>query len=228
MTPPVVTCVIPVYNGQRYLAATIDSVLAQTHGALDVVVVDDGSTDGSRAVAEAFGEPVRTIAQANAGPAAARNTGIAAGRGELIAILDADDLWLPEKLERQIAFLEANGHGATFTLIQNFWIESLAEEAERFRDHRVAQPLPGYVSSTLLARREAFDRVGVFDPARGHGEVQDWILRAREADVSIGLLPEVLTRRRLHESNRSRELQAQSREEFLQLVKAKLDRGRGR
>lgn len=228
MSISTVTCVIPVYNGERYLGEAIESVLGQTRPVDEIVVVDDGSTDGSSTVAEGYGDPVRCVRQENAGPAAASNRGIEAAGGEVIAFLDADDRWRPEKIERQLMRLETTpGLAAVFAHALNFWEAELGEEAERFRGHRITLATPGYVRGTMLVRRSAFQAVGAFDPLLDHGEVQDWILRAREADLGIELLPDVLLDRRLHRGNRSRNLRQQSREEFLRLVKRNLDRKRG-
>jgi len=103
-----ISVIIPAYNHARYLAEAIDSVLAQTYAPLEIIVVDDGSTDGTPAVAASYGDRIRYIRQENAGVGAARNNGIAAARGEYLAFLDSDDIWLPEKLEREIALFDAD------------------------------------------------------------------------------------------------------------------------
>jgi glycosyltransferase involved in cell wall biosynthesis len=100
-TPNTITAIIPVHNGERHLAEAIQSVLAQTLPPGEIIVVDDGSTDASAAIAQSFGAPVRVLAQPNLGPAAARNLGLAHATGDLLAFLDADDLWTPNKLARQ-------------------------------------------------------------------------------------------------------------------------------
>ena len=96
--PNLISCIVPVFNGERYLAEALDSILAQTWRPLEVIVVDDGSTDGTAHIAAGYGAEVSYIHQANAGPAAARNRGLDAARGEFIAFLDADDLWHKDKL----------------------------------------------------------------------------------------------------------------------------------
>lgn len=108
MSLPTYSVVIPCYNGARFLRETLDSVLAQTAPALEVLVIDDGSTDDSAAVAEAYGPPVRVIRQANQGESVARNRGIDEARGEWVAFVDADDLWAPEKIESQLTAINSD------------------------------------------------------------------------------------------------------------------------
>lgn len=224
MREPLVSCVLPVFNGEAYLREAIDSVLAQTWATVEVVVVDDGSTDGTAAVARSYADRVRYVHQENAGPAAARNRGIEASRGALVAFLDADDLWARERLARQAAALEADPRlSYALCLIQNFRILELSEEANGRRPRPEGAPAPGYLSSGMLARREAFERVGGFDPGLGHGDSADWILRARGAGLEEVLVPEVLVFRRLHGENRSQVHADASRDEFLHLLKRQLD-----
>jgi glycosyltransferase involved in cell wall biosynthesis len=227
--PPLVSCVVPCFNGERYLEETLRSILDQTHRPLDVIVVDDGSTDGSAEVVRRFGDLVRYHRQENRGPAGACNTGVALAAGEFIAFLEQDDLWLPHKTERQLhEFTAQPALGYCVARIQNFWIPELQHEADRYRDHPVMQPVPGYVVQTLVVRRDLFDRVGIFDESLPFAFASDWFLRLSESGVPGALVPEVLTRRRLHERNYSRLNRAASRDQFLQVVKASLDRRRGR
>lgn len=222
-----ISCIVPVFNGQRYLGETLDSILAQTYRPFDVIVADDGSTDGTAAIVARYGDQVRYLLQPNSGPAAARNLGLSAARGEFAAFLAADDLWHPEKLVRQMARFQARPElDLCVTHIQNFWVPELAEEAKRFRDHRLAKPMPGYTCVTLLARRILYETVGQFDSTLQHGSDLDWFLRAVEHGATMELLPDVLVYRRLHQSNRSRRLASNSRDAFLQILKASLDRRR--
>ncbi|MGH7834258.1 MAG: glycosyltransferase [Candidatus Binatia bacterium] len=223
MEQPLVSCVVPVYNGERYLREAIDSVLAQTHQPLEIIVIDDGSTDGTADVLAGYGDRLRHVRQANAGPAAARNHGIALARGTFIAFQDADDVWHPHKLQRQMERFTARpelelsiGH------VQNFWIAELKEEADRFRDHRLAQPGPAYGPPSLLARRSLFERVGLFNPKMRLSSDTDWFLRAAELGIAMEVVPEVLFYRRWHKNNISR----LSRELLVEAVKASLDRRR--
>lgn len=219
------SCVIAAYQAERYLEATLRSVLAQSRAVDEVVVVDDGSTDATAALAESFGPPVRVIRQANAGPAAARNEGIRASRGAVVAFVDADDLWEPDKTAIQLAAFEADpALGYSVTMLRNFVSEDL--DRRRVRDPRLLEPMAGYVVTTLAVRRSVFERVGLFDPARGHSDDTEWFLRAKDAGVASLLHREVLARRRLHDANRSQALGEASRQEYLHLLKEMLDRRR--
>jgi glycosyltransferase involved in cell wall biosynthesis len=228
MLHPLISCIVPVFNGERYLREAIDSILAQSYSRLEVIVTDDGSTDGTPMVIAGFGNRIRSLRQVNQGPATARNLGIRAARGEFVAFLDADDLWHPEKLERQIARFQARPKlQYCLAHAQNFWVAEMRAEAAKYQSHRISQPLPGYVTQTLLARRTVFDMVGMFDTTLAHGDSTEWFLRAAELGAVMEVLPDVLTYRRLHPNNRSRLLAAGSREEFLHVVKTSLDRRRG-
>jgi glycosyltransferase involved in cell wall biosynthesis len=226
---PLVSCVVAVYNGERFLREALDSILAQNYRPLEVIVVDDGSTDGTAAIAAGYGERISLLHQANAGHAAARNRGIEAARGDFLAFLDADDLWRADKLTRQVErFRHRPELDASVTLIQNFWMPELATEAEEYRDQHRGGPLPGYSPVTLLARSSLFRRLGFFDTSLRHGGVAAWFVRAREQGALIELLPEVLVQRRMHARSFGRENVGSSQAEYLAIVKAALDRRRGR
>ncbi len=227
MKQPLISCIVPVFNGERYLREALDSVLAQTHRPLEIIVADDGSTDGSANVVAAFRDGVRYLRQSNQGPSSARNLGIRAALGDFIAFLDADDLWHPQKLQRQMDRFKTRPElDYCVTHVQNFWIPELRHEAAKYHNHRITRPIPGYVTGTLLGRRAVFDTVGLFNPDLPHGDSTDWFLRAAECGTMMELLPEVLMYRRLHPTNRSRIRAATSRDEYLHLVKLSLDRRR--
>jgi glycosyltransferase involved in cell wall biosynthesis len=222
-----ISCIVPVFNGERYIRETLDSILAQTYRPLEVIVADDGSTDDTAMIVSSYGDQVRYLFQPNAGTAAACNLGIRAAQGDFIAFLAADDLWHPEKLSRQISRFQARPDlDICVTHVQNFWIPQLQEEAERSRNDRISQPLPGYVPQTLLARHALFETVGHFNIALRHADSTDWFLRVIEHGGVIDLLPDVLVYRRIHQSNLSRRMASASRQEYVELVKATLDRRR--
>jgi glycosyltransferase involved in cell wall biosynthesis len=227
--PGLISCIVPVYNGERYLAETLDSIFGQTYRRLQVIVADDGSTDGTAEVVARYGASITYRFQPNAGVPAGRNLGLSAARGEFIAFLDADDLWHPEKLAHQVARFEARpALDMCVTLIRNFWVPELLEEQQRYANRRYAQALPGWVCPALLARRRLFEAVGGFNLELLLGDDNDWFLRAFDYGAVRELLPEVLVFRRLHQANMTRDLLHQAPKALLRVVKLTLDRRRQR
>jgi glycosyltransferase involved in cell wall biosynthesis len=222
-----ISCIIPVFNGEHYLHEALDSILAQTYCPLEILVADDGSTDGTAELVATYGNRVQYLHQPNGGTASACNLGLKAARGDFIAFLAADDLWHPHKLTLQMSRFEARPElDLCVTYVKNFWSPQMKEEAERFRTHRIAQPLPGYVPQTLLARRSLFDAIGHFNVSLKHADATDWFLRASDHGAIAEIMKNVLVYRRMHETNLSRRMASASRSEFVQLVKTSLDRRR--
>jgi glycosyltransferase involved in cell wall biosynthesis len=227
MTRPLISCIVPVYNGERYLRDALESIFAQTYDDLEAIVVDDGSTDSTSEVAAAYGSRVRYLRQSRSGQPVARNAGVQSSVGEFVSFLDADDLWHPEKLTRQMArFVARPDLDYCLTLVQNFWEVEMQEEEEHYRGRPRGQPLPGFVAGTLLAKREVFDRVGPFDTSFKHADKTEWFLRADSRGAVREMLPDVLMFRRMHPDNVSRTLASNSRDEYFRLLKATLDRRR--
>ena len=225
--PAAVTCIIPVYNAERYLGETLDSVFAQTYRPIEVIVVDDGSTDGSADIIAAHGGRITTLRQANAGAAAARNRGIAAAESDFIALGDADDLWHPERLSRQMScFAERPELDMCIPHIEPFWTPDLPAHKDTYRDPRIGVVTHASVTMAVVARRALFDRIGAFDTSLRTSDDQDWYLRAIEGGATIEILPEVLLYYRLHDSNMSRLEATQCALELAEIVKRSLDRRR--
>jgi glycosyltransferase involved in cell wall biosynthesis len=220
-----ISVVIPVYQGERHLAQAVQSVLEQSYPATEIIVVNDGSTDGTEAIAARFGNAIRYVAQENGGISAARNRGLELAEMEWISFLDADDVWQPNKLALQMAAFDAALPDMVFGHVRQFIDPSLPPELKA----RIAcpdTPVPGIFAGTLLMRRETFLRVGLFDLRWRTGEFIDWYLRAQEIGLTSRVLPEVILHRRLHASNhgiRERE----SRSDMLYILKASLNRRRG-
>jgi glycosyltransferase involved in cell wall biosynthesis len=128
-TSPTVSVIIPCYNGAKYLRQAVESVLAQTHPPLEVIVVDDGSTDDSAEIAASFGPPVRVIRQANQGESVARNRGIAEARGDYLHFLDADDLMHPEAFERMLAAIAGRANAVALVGFAMFTVDPTAPYA---------------------------------------------------------------------------------------------------
>ena len=221
-----VSVVIPAHNSGPYIAPALDSILAQKHRPIEILVVDDGSTDSTAEMVRGYAPEVRVIEQEQRGHPAARNTGIRAAAGEFLGFLDHDDLWSPDKLELQIACFERNPRlDLVFGHIQNFFTPELPPE-ERARLAVPLRPLPGLLQGAMLARRRSFDRVGLFSEQRSVGDFLDWYGRATEARMNIEMLPQTVVYRRIHANNFQRTHQHQRRE-YLRAVKELLDRRRG-
>ena len=183
--------VIPAFNAARTLRDAVESVLAQTIAPTSVIVIDDGSTDATGEIARSFGQPVEVITQDNRGPAAATDRGFAQLREPLLAGLDADDVWFPDKAARQIAEL-----GADPDLAGVFCRARIFDHGDQPTQDGLTQDLWG--RSALLMRRSTLARVGPVDsglPGRS-GEMVDWIARGRECGVRFRLLPVALVGRR--------------------------------
>ncbi|MCA9795210.1 MAG: glycosyltransferase family 2 protein [Candidatus Eremiobacteraeota bacterium] len=218
-----VSVVIPVFNGEAYLAEAIESVLGQTRLPDEILIVDDGSTDSSAIIAESY-SIATVLRQANTGHLAARNLGIRSASGELVAMLDADDRALPTRLALQVAAFENQPELAVcYGQATHFWSP----------EHDPGAPLPypkplASPSNTLMARRRTFDQVGFFDVGWNHAGQAEWMLRVQEAGLPTLVLGQVLAERRLHPHSLSARGAAESREEHLRLVKLNLDRKRKR
>lgn len=221
-----VSVVIPTHNGQRYIAATLDSVLAQHHRPLEILVIDDGSTDSTAQIVRGHAPEVRLIQQDQRGHPAARNAGIRAAIGEFLGFVDHDDLWSPDKLERQMARFERDPSlDLVFGHILNFFSPEMPAE-ERKRLGVPLRPLPGLLQGAMLARRRSFERVGFFSEERMVGDFIDWYGRAMLARMNIEMLPETVVYRRIHANNQQR-MNGHRRREYLRAVKDLLDRRRG-
>ena len=224
---PLVSVIIPVYNYERYLAEAIESVLGQTYQHLEVIVVDDGSTDRSGEVAKSFaGREVRYFHQLNSGIGPARNKGVELARGEFIAFLDADDRWPLGKIERQLRAFE-NDPALEMCFGQAVQLQNGPEWEAGIKDNKLPEAglVPGMVPGTMIIKKDAFDRVGKFPAGLKVGEFIDWYARAVELQVRSQVLPDLFLWRRIHDSNQGvRERQSVS--DYARVLKAKLDRKR--
>lgn len=224
---PLVSVIIPVYNYDRYLAEAIESALGQTYRRLEVIVVDDGSTDRSGEVARSFaGRGVRYCHQVHAGIGPARNKGVELAQGEFVAFLDADDRWPEEKTWRQLHAFE-NDPAVEMVFGQAVQLHNGPEWEAGVKDKKLpaAGMVPGMVPGTMLIKRETFLRVGKFPGGLKVGEFIDWYARAVELQVRSLVLPDLLLWRRIHDSNQGvRERQSIS--DYARVLKASLDRKR--
>jgi glycosyltransferase involved in cell wall biosynthesis len=227
MTHNGISCIVPVFNSERFLSAMLDSIVAQTHQVSEIIVVDDGSTDSTKAIVESYGERIRYFRQNNLGSAAARNFGVRQSRHPFLSFLDHDDLWYREKLELQMAQFTTKAQlDICLTYVTLLCDKALSQEQHLYRHHRRGQTIPGYATISMLAKRNTFDIIGPRDASLWFGDATYWFLRAREMDMNIHLMPQALVSYRMHSSNLMRRRQEASRDEFVRIVKASLDRRR--
>jgi glycosyltransferase involved in cell wall biosynthesis len=198
---PLVSVVVPAYNAERFLRACLESVAAQTYLNYEVIVVDDGSTDSTPEIVAAF-PAFRYVCRENGGVSAARNTGVAASTGELLAFIDSDDLWLPERLATQVAFLQAHPEVDLVFCHQLLALEEGAE-VPRGYTHPSQGADPSYVPSAWLVRAESYQRVGAWGERYRFGQDTDWLARAKDAGLTTFLMPDVLVYKRAHATNLS-------------------------
>ncbi len=203
MADNTVSVIIPVFNGERYLAEAIHSALDQTRLPIEIIVVDDGSIDGSAPIVHEIiplaTVPIRYEYQSNRGPAAARNRGLAAAQGDLIAFLDADDWWPNSSLNQRVACLLRNPDLSGVIGATQLMLETGDDLTRPLTPWEMPQPTLN-LGGTLI-RRRAFDQVGLFNEALTYAEDADWLLRAREAGLRFGLQPAVALMARRHSAN---------------------------
>lgn len=200
MINPKVSVVIPLYNGESYILETIESIRNQTYDNIEIIIVDDGSTDRSSFLIE--GKVSKYIRQENRGVASARNRGIDAATGEYLAFIDADDKWDLRKLEVQIGFMEAHPEiSYTFTNHVRYLTVELDEFPEWMREEGKNKELAGYIPSSLVVRKADFEKIGYFNEDFRNGEDTEWFLRARDFGFQMTVIPENLLMKRVHSNN---------------------------
>ena len=222
-----VSAIVAVFNGERYLAEALESALDQTHPALELIVVDDGSSDSSLEIARNFEPRARCIEAEHGGVAAARNRGVELASGEFLAFLDSDDVWEPDRLEVQLAEFAAD---PGLDLVFGHEVAFKSPELPPDVAARIACPpgsRPAYMGNTMLARRPGWDRVGPLDTEVAVGEFLDWLLRARAAGLRESMLARAVLRRRLHGRNMTLLRRAES-SDYAKILKRSLDRRRAK
>ena len=217
-----VVCIVR--NGADYLEAALRSVFESTYPVLEVLVVDGGSTDRTAEIAADMG--ARVLPQRSTGIAAAYNEGIGATHGDCVAFISHDDLWQPMKLEKQAAFLTNNPSVQICVSHVRHVLEG-PTAPPGFRQELLDRAVPGMIMEALVARREAFDRVGLFDPAFSVSNDTDWFARARDRGLAIGVLPETLVIKRVHTANTTLRPEGFS-QQLLDVVRASVARKRSR
>jgi glycosyltransferase involved in cell wall biosynthesis len=220
---PPVSVVIPAFNAAAFVGDAIESVLAQDYARVEVIVIDDGSTDGTASIASRY--PVTTLTQDNGGQAAARNAGVSVAQGTLVSFLDADDLWMPSKLSTEVAHLQAHPELDFVLVTMQRSLLPGAPWPPGTPARWFAEPQPGTLPSAGMVRRAVLERIGAFDTRFRHGSDTEWQARAADAGLRWEVLPEVLVEYRLHGANESYDNVGMKRELF-ELLRASLARKR--
>jgi glycosyltransferase involved in cell wall biosynthesis len=214
VTESLVSVIVPVHAGERFINAALDSVAAQTYARVETIVVDDGSPDRAAEIA-AERAGVSVLHQPRAGVAAARNAGAAAAHGELLAFLDQDDEWHPSKLELQVALLREHPEVSLVLAHMEVHLMAGTPRPSWFPTEWLREPhQPGYIPSTWLVRRDMFARIGPFDTTYETACDADWLARFKDAGLAgaMRLLPDVLVRWRIHDANGSYDQDTMRRE----------------
>ena len=220
---PLVSVVIPAFNAEAFVAEAIESVLAQTYGPVEAIVVDDGSTDGTAAVAGRY--PLELVRQENGGQAAARNAGVAVAKGTFVSFLDADDLWLPGKLSAEVEHLVTHPELDYVLVRMQRTLMPGAPWPPGTPARFFEESQPGTLPSAGLVRRGVLERIGPFDTSFRHGSDTEWQARATDAGVRWELLPDVLVQYRIHGANNSYDNLGMKQEMF-ELLRASVARKR--
>jgi glycosyltransferase involved in cell wall biosynthesis len=196
MRSPAISVVIPVFNCEKYVAEAVDSLLAQNYPNLEVIAVNDGSTDNTLAVLEKFQGKITVLTQQNRGPAVARNAGLRLAKGELLGLLDADDMWPANHIALALPHL---GKDSPYDFVRG-----LTQYVRRVDDRdETTGPfyLEALVGACLYRREVFFDIVGLFDESMPEGEDFDWNVRLRERGCREKRLDDIMLIYRRHDNN---------------------------
>jgi glycosyltransferase involved in cell wall biosynthesis len=202
MGNPLVSVIIAVKNGERFLASALNSVLEQDYRPIEMIVVDGQSTDKTAQIAQSFAQ-VRYIQQVNKGVSDAYNVGIDAAKGELVAFLSHDDLWTPDKLSVQVNYL-IDHPKVQYTIAKvKFFLEPGHSPPSGFRKELLENDHIGRIMETLVVRKSLFDVIGKFRTDLTTAEDVDWYARANDQGIPMAIVPKVLLHKRVHDANLS-------------------------
>ena len=197
MDNPTVSAIVAVYNAELYITECLDSIFTQTYLPHEVIIIDDGSTDGTLKILESYPQKIRLYSRENRGVSATLNEAIGYVTGQYIAILDADDLWVKDKLELQVAHLEINKNlDACFTMLQQF-ISPELDEVSKLRFLVPDSPQSGIMKMSMLTPKITFDKFGLFNENIPSCDFIDWVATATRNGFRYEVLPEILAYRRI-------------------------------
>jgi glycosyltransferase involved in cell wall biosynthesis len=199
---PLVSVIVPVYNGERFLHAALQSIFEQDYYPLEAIVVNDGSTDTTAAIIKSFPN-VTHVGQEHHGAAAARNKGIGVSRGEIITFLDSDDFWPRDRLTFTVRHLRQRPETGYVLGKEMMFVEPGCAVPSWVKVKWLVEPQDASNTGVLVVRRETFERIGTFNEDYRAGEDTEWLVRASEAGIPMAQLQQVVLYRRIHGDNLS-------------------------
>ncbi|MEM1167879.1 MAG: glycosyltransferase [Cyanobacteria bacterium P01_H01_bin.35] len=221
---PLVSVIIVVKNGERYLQNAIDSILNQTYSNYEIIVIDGSSTDNTPKIAQSYPQ-IRYFVQDSKGIANAYNQGIELGKGELIAFLSHDDTWTSDKLETQVIYMSEHPEIGYTVAKVNFFLEPGHSPPSGFRTELLEGEHIGKIMETLVVRKTLFEKIGKLNPEFAVAEDVDWFARANDAQIPMAVMPKVLLNKRVHDTNLSLNSQ-QNTQNLLKLIRNSIQRKR--
>jgi glycosyltransferase involved in cell wall biosynthesis len=197
---PLLSVIVPVYNGERFLHAALQSIFEQDYYPFEVIVVNDGSTDNTAAIVKSFPNVIH-VSQEHHGVAAARNNGIAESRGEIIAFLDSDDFWPCDRLTITVRYLDQHPEVGYVLGKQMMFLEPGCDVPPWVKAEWLVEPQDASNTAVMVIRRGTFERIGTFNEDYRVGEDTEWLVRASEAGIPMARLQQVVLYRRIHGEN---------------------------
>ncbi len=218
-----VSIIMPVYNGEKYVAQALESVFKDFYRPIEVIAVDDGSTDNTAQIIGHY-DDVQHIYQTNQGVSSAINKGIAASSGELIAFMGCDDLWQSNRLTATVSYFHQ--HPETDYVLGKLmmFLETGCDVPSWVRPEWLKAPQEASNTGVMVARRAVFDHVGLFNKGRNSGWETEWLVRANEAGVPMARLPEVVLRRRIHGENLSAKRMRMRKDNLMSIARESIRR----
>jgi glycosyltransferase involved in cell wall biosynthesis len=224
MKLPLVSVIVPVHNGEKFIAKTLECILAQDYQEKEIIVVDDGSTDMSGEIIRSY-KDVKYFFQENRGVPVARNYGVKHSKGELIAFSDQDDLWKSNKLSDQVNYLLENPECEYVLCKRKVFMEPGVQRPSWLKKEFLTSENIDYSPSSLLARASLFQKIGSFNSDFENASDVDWFFRAKNAAIQKGVVDKVLYLKRIHEDNQSNRVEALHKE-YLQLIRQSIQRNK--
>jgi glycosyltransferase involved in cell wall biosynthesis len=219
-----ISVVIPAYNSERYVAEAIESALGQSHPPAEIIVIDDGSTDGTAEIVRRFSDRVHYLHQENGGIGNARNRGVQLAQCSFLSFVDSDDAWTKDKLSLQLQLFNSVPE---LDMVFGHAAQVVTGDAWDNRNANLSRMdlVPAIIPGGILIKRESFFRVGAFRTDTKVGEFIDWYARAIELGLKSRVTPDLVLWRRLHDSNQGIRERA-SVSDYARVLKASLDRRR--